>query len=346
MEEKQKVTNINFFKKLWYSITKFESYPAMSAEGVKRAIKYLIILTGIVSIFVMIGSLLQMKNLINELAKYIDENIPEFTYSAGNLNMQTEEQIVLDGSAEYGIDRIVIDTDIETAEQKEQVEKDDLINGITIFFLKDEIILKTQLEDGQILRQTYTYNDFLTNYTGEYIEKFDKTEFIQYLTSEKMSTFYVQYAISMFVYLFIINIILALLDSLEIAILGMITTTIARIKMKFVAIYNMAVYSLTLPMILNILYIVINYFTDFTITYFQVAYVTIAYIYLATAIFLLKDEFIRRMQEVEKIKQEQLKVREEIKEEQEKKEKEEKTDDQKEDKKENDKGDEPQGSEV
>ena len=33
----------------------------------------------------------------------------------------------------------------------------------------------------------------------------------------------------------------------------------------------------------------------------------------------IKDDFIKKMQEVEKIKQEQLKVREEIKEEQEKK---------------------------
>ena len=32
----------------------------------------------------------------------------------------------------------------------------------------------------------YTHNDFLTSYTQQYIEKFDKVDFIQYLTSDKM----------------------------------------------------------------------------------------------------------------------------------------------------------------
>ena len=128
-----------------------------------------------------------------------------------------------------------------------------------------------------------------------------------------MYTFYLSYGTSIFISLLLINLIVVLLDSFEIALLGWITTIISRIKMRFVAIYNMAVYSLTLPMILNILYVIVNYFTDFTITYFQVAYITIAYIYLAASIFILKDDFIKKMQEVEKIKQEQLKVREEIK---------------------------------
>lgn len=344
--KKQEVVNINFFKKIWYSITKFEQYPAMATEGLKRAIKYLIMLTAIVSIFVMIRSLLQMKTLIDNFAQYVQDNIPEFSYSEGKISMEIEDTMVIEQVQYNGIDRIVVNTFAETEEQKEQIEKDNLIAGTTIFFFNDEIILKTKSENNGVLRQPYTYSDFIASYTGENIEKFNKAEFVQYLTSAKMLTFYGQYAVSIFIYLLIVNIMVGLLDSLEIAILGWITATIARIKMKFVAMYNMAVYSLTLPMILNVLYIVINYFTSFTITYFQVAYITIAYIYLAAAIFILKDEFIKRMQEVEKIKQEQLKVREEIKEEQEKKEEEENKEEKKEDKKEDNKGDEPQGSEA
>ena len=36
-----RVVNIGFFKKIWLSITKFERYPEMAAEGVGRAISYL-----------------------------------------------------------------------------------------------------------------------------------------------------------------------------------------------------------------------------------------------------------------------------------------------------------------
>ena len=338
MEDKQEMVNINFFKKVWYSITKFEKYPVMATEGLKRAIKYLVIITAIVSIFVMIGSILQLKTLIKDLAKYVQENIPEFSYSNGNLLMNTEDIMVIEEFQYSGIDRIVIDTISETDEQKEQAEKDNLVEGITIFFFRNEIILNTKSENNQILRQPYTYGEFINNYTGENIEKFEKKDFVEYLTSEKMTTFYWQYGMAIFIYLLIINIIIGLIDSLEIAILGWITTTITRIRMRFVAIYNMAIYSLTLPMILNILYIIINYFTDFTITYFQVGYITIAYIYIAATIFIIKDDFIRKMQEVEKIKQEQLKVKEEIKEEQEKQ------DENNQDKKENEPSDESQSS--
>lgn len=351
MDNKEEIVNINFFKKLWYSITKFEQYPAMATEGLKRAIKYLITITAIVTVFVTIGSVLQMKTMIKDLAKYVQDNIPEFSYSNGSVSMESQEAITIENVEYTGIDKIVIDTLAETEEQKSQVEKDGTISGTTIFFFNNQIVLKTQIENSEEIRQTYTYSDFIANYTGENIEKFNKTEFVQYLTGNGMTNFYVQYGFTMFIYMVIVNIMVALLDSLEIALLGWITATIARIKMRFVAIYNMAIYSLTLPMILNVVYIIINYFTNFTIKYFQVAYITIAYIYLAAAIFILKDDFIQKMQEVIKIKQEQLKVREEIKEEeQERKKKKDNEDNEgdkgKENKDNNEDDDEPQGSEA
>jgi len=347
MDKSEEVIKISFLKKVWYSITQFEKYPEMALEGIKRAVKYLIFLTAIVSAFILIGSLLQLKDLVNELAQYIDKNIPEFSYVDGNLSMGTEKTIIFDDIKYDIIDKIVIEPSAETEEEKEKIEKDNLAIGSTMFLFKNEMILEIKTENNEIVRQTFTYDDFVNGFIGQNVESFNKADFVQYLTSNKMLNFYVSYGVTLFLYLFIVNILVAFLDSLEIAILGWITTTIARIRMNFGAIYNMAVYSLTLPMILNILYIVINYFIDFTITYFQVAYITIAYIYLAATIFILKDDFIRKMQEVEKIRQEQLKVREEIKEEQEKKNEEpENKEEKKQEKNKEENGDEPQGSEA
>lgn len=337
MESKKEV-KINFFKKVWYSITKFEQYPTMAMEGLKRAIKYLVILTAIVTVFLTLGSVIQMKILVEDLARYIQDNIPEFSYVDGNLSMQTEENLIIENIETIGIDKIVINTIAENPEQKDQIEKENLVTGTNLFLFKDEIVLEAKTEEGETVRQPFTYSDFIAGYTGGELQEFNKTEFINYLTSDKMYTFYLSYGTTAFISLLIANIIVVLLDVLEIAILGSITATIARIRIKFGAIYSMAAYSLTLPMILNILYIVINYFTNFTITYFQVAYIAIAYIYLAAAIFILKDDVIKKLQEVEKIKQEQLNVREEIKEEQKKKEEEKKD--------ENDEGEETQGSET
>lgn len=342
MENKENITKINFFKKVWYSITKYEKYPSMAAEGVKRAIKYLIMLTAIVTVFITIEALIQSKQMIQDLSNYIQENIPSFTYENGKLSMDMKETIVIKDVEYSGIDRIVINTLHETDKQKEQIEEENLITGITVIFFKDEVVLEARNESGQTARQPYTYNEFLASYISEDIEKFNKEEFIEFLNSNKMFSYYSQYGITTFIALFIANILVSLLDTLEVAIIGWIATMIARIKMKFSGIYSMAAYSLTLSMVLNIIYIIINYFTSFTIIYFQVAYITIACIYLIAAIFILKDDIIKKMQEVEKIKQEQKKVRQEIKEELPKKKKE--KDDKKE--KEDDKGEEPQGSGV
>ena len=347
MKEREGVVNINFFKKVWYSITKFEQYPAMATEGLPRAIKYLLTLMIAVTILVMIGSLMQMKQTIDNLSQYIEQNIPDFTITDGKVDMNIEQPIKIEDIQYSGIDKIIINPLAETTEQKEQSENDETIVGVTIFFFKDEIILKSKIDDDHVTKQNYTYSEFVANYTGENISTFNKTQLVEYLTSNGMTRYYVKYGLSAFIYLFLINLIYALLDALEIAILGWFTTTLARIKIRFVAIYNMAIYALTLPVILNIIYIVVNYFVSFKITYFQVAYITIAYIYIAATIFILKDDIIRKMQEVEKIREEQKKVKEEIKEQQDEQEPKEKDNDKEnEDKKEDDEGDDPQGSEA
>ena len=346
MKENEEVVNINFFKKIWYSITKFEQYPAMATEGLARATKYLIALTAIVTIFLTIGSMLEMNKMMGDLADYINQNIPEFSYAEEKLSIDIQEPIVIEEVQYEGIDKITINPLIETDEEKEQFEKENSIVGTTVFLFKDEIVLESKTENNEIVRQPFTYKDFIASYTGENIETFNKAQMVEYITSEKMIPFYGKYALSLFISLLIVNSMVAIIDSLEIALLGWITTMFTKIKMRFVAIYNMAVYGLTLPMLLNVLYIIVNYFTDFTVSYFQVAYITIAYIYLTAAIFIIKDDFIKRMQEVEKIQQEQQKVKQEIEEQEQKKEEQQdkgKENENKEDKKE---GEEPQGSEA
>lgn len=54
-----------------------------------------------------------------------------------------------------------------------------------------------------------------------------------------MNSYYMRYAMSLSMYLLVLNILVALLDVLQLAVLGWITAFTARIKMRFVAIYNM-----------------------------------------------------------------------------------------------------------
>lgn len=336
-DEKYDVSNINFFKKIWYSITKFEKYPEMATEGFGKALKYLIIICAFTTIFMTISSVIEMKKMVGELSEYISENIPEFSYEDGKIQMDTQEPIIIDDIAYEGINRIIINPTLEKDEDKETFEKANDLEGVTIYFFKNQIIVRTKVENLDAQISPYTYKDFIQNYAGNDIKTFDKEQLIQYMNSSKMNGFYGQYAISAFMALLIVEIMITLIDVLEIAAFGWLTALIARIRIRFVAIYNMAVYALTLPMFLNIIYIIVNYFTKFTINYFQVAYITIAYIYLATVIFLLKDDLIKKLEEVERIKKEQEKVREEIQEDsRDKKENEDKNEEKDNQKKEND----------
>ena len=312
MEESKELKNISFFKKVWYSITKFEKYPDMAIEGFSSAIKYLFILTAIITVFSTISSLIGMHKLVENLAKYIEDNIPEFTYQDGKVNMELSEDMVIDDVQYDGIDRIVLSPNTEEDVAKDQVITNNEIVGVTVLFFKDQIILRSKNENNAINEQEYTYQDFIKGYTQEDIKQFNKTDLIDYMTGTGMNNYYYRYTVSAFIYLLFLALVSSLLNAVQLAILGLVTALVARIKITFVAIFNMAIYALTLPTILNIVYIVINYFTTFTISYFQVAYTTIAYIYLAATIFLIKDDFIKKQQEVEKIKQEQKKVREEI----------------------------------
>lgn len=313
MKNDEEIVNIGFFKKVWYSITKFEKYPEMATEGFGRAFKYLIILSAFVTICMTIGSTLSMRNLVFQLADYIQNNIPEFTYEDGNIQMNLSEPIFIENVPYDGVDRIIINPLLENNEEKALFQEQNDKNGITIYFFKNQIVIRTKTDEIEANVSPYTYQDFIRSYVGEDIKTFNKAQLIEFMRGSEMNSFYLNYFVSAFLSFLIAEILVMAVNALEIAIFGWLTTVITRIKIRFVAIYNMAVYALTLPTILNMIYIIINLFITFTITYFQVAYITIAYIYLATVIFLLKDDLIKRMQEVEKIKKEQEKVRQEIK---------------------------------
>ena len=113
--------------------------------------------------------------------------------------------------------------------------------------------------------------------------------------------------------MFIVYISSILIDILLFTILGFIVARIARLRLKYSAIYNIATYSLTLPLILNLIYFIINRITGFTIEYFQIMYTAIASIYVITAILMIKSDVIKKQYELNKIIEEQEKIREELK---------------------------------
>lgn len=102
------------------------------------------------------------------------------------------------------------------------------------------------------------------------------------------------------------------IDAVILGVLGIIVGRILRMKINYKATFNIGIYSLTLPVILQLIYLTINLLTGFEVKYFQWMYATISYIYVVVALLMIKTEFINQQMELIKIQMEQEKIKQEL----------------------------------
>lgn len=308
-----------FYKKVWYSINKIEKYSELSAEGFGKAIKYLVILVVMLSLVSSIGTVYRTSIEVKNIAKYINEKSPELTYSNEVLTVESQEPII-DENENFG--KVIIDTNTDD-EQKINEYLNSVKDENAIIILKNKLILK---EIGLQGTTNYNYKELF----GEMgITEFNKQNLVDYLNGSAMMSLYINLVLALFIYAFIIYFINTLFNILVISVFGYLTTVILKLKIRYVAIFNMAVYAITLPTILDILYVGINAFYKYSIDYFDVMYILVASIYMIAAVFILKSEFNKKQGEVQKIVEVEKQIKEEMKE---KEKEEEKKDDKEENK--------------
>lgn len=316
-EEQKETAKRGFFKNVWDSITKIEKYPEMAAQGFGRAISYLAKIVAILAIVMCLGIVYQTHNVVRDGINYLEKDFPEFSYNEGTLNVESEEPITIDGEKTV-TGYTIIDT---KTEDEQTINKyiniiQEAGNGIVV--LKDKVILKNSAVTGTI---NYEYKQIFEQMG---ITQLTKQDVINYANSSQIFNLYFSIFLTIFVYSFVMYMVTTLLNAIFLSVFGWLTTIIAKIKIRFVAVFNMSVYALTLSVILNMIYIAINVFVDFNIEYFQVMYISVAAIYLVAAIFILKSEFIKKQAELIKIVEAQKIVKQELEKEKEEKEKEEK----------------------
>ena len=314
MQDKEE--KINFFKRVIISIKDFEKYQFFAAETVGKAIKYLALLMVIFTVVISAIFTYKFSVSINNAINYFEENISEVSYKENYLSVNSGEEIILKNEKE--VMPIVI---INTNATQENIEKykDELNryeNGIII--LNDRIIYKNVMLSQNM---EYTYENIANNYN---ISEFNKQDITNLIQTVNQINLYISFFIVVFIYMFIIYFTSTLIDVVIIGVLGFIFARIVSVKLRYKATFNMGAYALTLPIILNLIYIVVNAFTGFTIEYFQWMYTTISYIYMIVAILMIKADLINRQAELMKIVEEQEKVKQEIEEQERKKEEEKK----------------------
>ena len=339
-EEYKELKGMGFFKKVKYSIFNIEKYPEMATEGFGKAISYIAKLVVVLGIILSVWTLYQIYQMIQEGTNYIENEFPDFSYSDGILTVDTDEVINIENE-QFG--KFIIDTNTDSEETINQYKNSISETGTGVIILKDQVTIKDTAMIGEI---SYNYKESLESMN---ITEFNKQDLINYVRQGQINTVYVSLFVSLFIYSFALFFINTLWYAVIISIVGYLTMLILKMRMRFVAVFNMGIYALTLSTVLNIIYVLINIFFDFAIEYFGIMYVTVATIYLLAAIFILKSELIKKQAEVMKIVEAEQIVKKEMEnKEKEEEPKEEKTEsNEKKDKEEKDKkDDEPEGSKA
>lgn len=303
---------LSFWKRIWISIKDFDKYQIFALEGLGKSIKYLLQLMLIFTILITAGFTYQFSIMLQNGSQYFQNEIPDLHFENNLLTIDQQEPIILNELQDIsGV--VIIDTISDTEEIDKEIETlKTYDNGILI--LKDKIMIKNAMTN---LLGTYQYTDLVQQYSIS--ESFTKQDVLNYLTSINYMNIYAVFFAVTWVYMFILYFTSTLVDSIMLAALGYITSYISRVRFKFKPILNMAIHALTLPILLNMLYIIVNITTGFEIRYFQVMYTTISYIYMVTAILMIKSDIIKQQMELNALKAEQQRIREELKAEEERK---------------------------
>ena len=283
---------------------------------------------------------------VKEIAQYINEKAPDFSFSDGIIKTESDEAVI-DDNFEFG--KIIFDAKTESEEQINKYTNELNEESNAVIILKDKMIVKGLGTQGS---STYNYKDLVEQ---SQIKEFTKQELIDYMKSSKIAPLYMNLAIVLFIYAFVIYLSNTLFYVVAVSIVGYLSTLILKLRIRYIAVLNMAMYSITLPILLNTVYLIINAIFKFEVIYFDLIYILVSSIYMIAAIFILKSEFNKKQGQVQKIIEVQEEVKKEIEEDKQKEENKEnnevkkenkktKDEDKKEEKDNNLEGEEPEGS--
>ncbi len=291
---------IGFWRRIKKAILNFDEYEKFITENISKAFGYFFKLITIFSLIVTIALVYKMNTETEKVVNTVEKEFPNFLIKNNELQMETEENF----------EHYFEDLGFNVIIGKNINETNDYKNCLLL--LKNKIVLKY---DG--------YSQEIT-YENAEMNNISKQSIIDKYESKDKKVLYSTVSIIMFVASFVVYTIVFLIDIITLTIMGLIINIIIRTTFKFKQIFKISVYAMTLPVILYLAYIVANIIWGTTIKYFEIGYNAISYIYLITVLLMMKSDIIKNTQELQKVLDEQKKVREELqREKQEEKEKEE-----------------------
>lgn len=336
----EKTKKQGFFKNVKNSIFNFDSYQEFAMQDMKKGIFYFLKLSILFSVVIsIVFAALQVTVTVPTVKKFIEGDIPNFSYSNGTLDLQSEEPVTIDKIADDVL--IIADTkELDDAKINEYKDKINLYE-IGVLILKDKIYLKNAYTLSGI--QEMKLSDIESVYGKS---EFTKQDILNDMNSINMISLCISLAFTVFLGFFLIFVFMSILDIIILALLSNIIAMLSRVKMKASALVNISIHAMTLPIVLLLAYAVVLLTTGFEIKYFNIMYRGISYIYVFTAIFLIRQNLIKQQIELTTIVQKQQELKKELEEKEIEEPKENKDDNKSNDKKDEDKKEENKDNNV
>ena len=330
---------LNFFQRIKRAIFNIEKYQEFAEEKTIVAVKFFVKLILMFSIIVTLATVYKFGTTAEFFINSFKTDFPNFTFSNNELIAEQKASVVRkEGNIELSV---IVDTEIASDDSKVNEYITEMTKTAnSVMFLKDKMILQLEGISGQAI---YNYEQLTA---GTDIGEFSKQNIEDTLNNLNMGSVYTAFFISIIIYMFIIYLISTAMETILIALLGYLTAKIVRVNLRINHAYNMAVYAITLSVLLNTIYIPLRLITGFNLQYFAIMYTAIPYIYIITAILIIRSELQKQQIEIGKIETVQKIVKKELEEEKEiekDKQQEKKKKDEKEQEEKNN-GEQPEGS--
>ncbi len=284
---------IGFFKRVKMAIFNLEQYSIFANERFRKALKYLFLIVLISTFFLALASTIDISKDVEKLIDFIkSDEFPDFTLEDDELS---SESILNSYDKEYN-GRLIIDTTENLPEEKiNEYRKQAKENSIYAILLKNKIYYRTgAVSADTVLDENNNDYEFEASY-NTVTSLFN----VKSLTKEKLVNDYLnddmlfKVKMVLFVYAFmtilLLNILTLLEDIVIVGVFGWIASKISRVPLNFSKCMSLAIYSLTLSIILSTIYSIVYSFTGFEIKYFEVMYMIISYIYIVAAIMIMKE---------------------------------------------------------
>ena len=278
----EKEIRISFFKRLKMSIFDFDKYHIIASEGLGRAMMYLVKLMLLFAVVISIATVIKLSQLLDDGLEFYSQNVPNFHFENNQFILENDGDYVVENH-EY-VDFKVILTNSETYNEDEIRNFD----GLVAVFTKNHMLVKQQ-NSTSITTQTY---EELSNTVD--LSTVNKDYVYNMFTGENAYAIQANIFAVILIVMFFTYFFTAILNTIALSLLGLIVSRLIRMPLKYSSIYSLGISSITLPTILNAIYLVVNLFTGFVIPYFQLMYTLISYVYLIAALLIMRSEIIKK----------------------------------------------------